>query len=114
MENSQTLRNFRARKSTSRLKFAQNKTDSLNYDVLDAMTASALNEEASRQACAFPKKSKRRRAACSKIRPMPLITQSPQFAHNGRSIWVASGAVGGKVGGKEGDSVGAEEKQKLN
>ena len=36
-----------------------------------------------------------------------LTKHSPQFAHKGRSIWVATGAVGGKVGGKEGDSVGS-------
>ena len=56
LENSQTLWNFKAGKPTSRLKFAQKRTDFLNYDMLDAMIASALNEEASRQACAFPEK----------------------------------------------------------
>ena len=45
------------------------RTDFPDYDMLDAMIASGL-KKAALLACALPKKSKCRRATCSKIRPI--------------------------------------------
>ena len=55
------------------------RSDFPDYDMLDAMIASAL-KKASRQACALPKKSKCRGAACSKRRP--ILTKKRDCLHD--------------------------------
>ena len=54
-------------------------TDFPDCDKLDAMSASAL-KKASRQACALPKKSTCRRAACSEVRP--ILTRKTNCVHD--------------------------------
>ena len=58
------------------------RNDFTDYDMLDAMIASALKRP--RQAYSLPHKSKCRRAACSNIRPIP--TRETNYLHDPRAV----------------------------